>query len=172
MAGDLNLALVTAPPENPRITAAAFARTHLYAALPQTHAAAQKEDIALQDLAGDQWILFARRAHPVVHDAIMDAAQREGITPKHAHDIHTVQQAVHLVSEHVGVAILTKPTLDVTAQGVVVKPLSLAPLCFETCVIIRADDDSRLSNEFVRSFVRRHQPPHTPPKQMELSLSA
>jgi len=172
MAGDLNLALVTAPPENPRITAAAFARTHLYAALPQTHAAAQKEDIALQDLAGDQWILFARRAHPVVHDAIMDAAQREGITPKHAHDIHTVQQAVHLVSEHVGVAILTKPTLDVTAQGVVVKPLSLPPLCFETCVIIRADDDSRLSNEFVRSFVRRHQPPHTPPKQMELSLSA
>ena len=172
MAGDLNLALVTAPPENPRITAAAFARTHLYAALPQTHAAAQKEDIALQDLAGDQWILFARRAHPVVHDAIMDAAQREGITPKHAHDIHTVQQAVHLVSEHVGVAILTKPTLDVTAQGVVVKPLSLAPLWFETCVIIRADDDSRLSNEFVRSFVRRHQPPHTPPKQMELSLSA
>jgi DNA-binding transcriptional LysR family regulator len=172
MAGDLNLALVTAPPENPRITAAVFARTHLYAALPQTHAAAQKEDIALQDLAGDQWILFARRAHPVVHDAIMDAAQREGITPKHAHDIHTVQQAVHLVSEHVGVAILTKPTLDVTAQGVVVKPLSLPPLCFETCVIIRADDDSRLSNEFVRSFVRRHQPPHTPPKQMELSLSA
>jgi DNA-binding transcriptional LysR family regulator len=151
MAGDLNLALVTAPPENPRITAAAFARTHLYAALPQTHAAAQKEDIALQDLAGDQWILFARRAHPVVHDAIMDAAQREGITPRHVHDIHTVQQAVHLVSEHVGVAILTKPTLDVTAQGVVVKPLSLAPLWFETCVIIRADDDSRLTNEFVRT---------------------
>jgi DNA-binding transcriptional LysR family regulator len=151
MAGDLNLALVTAPPENPRITAAAFARTHLYAALPQTHAAAQKEDIALQDLAGDEWILFARRAHPVVHDAIMDAAQREGITPRHVHDIHTVQQAVHLVSEHVGVAILTKPTLDVTAQGVVVKPLSLAPLWFETCVIIRADDDSRLTNEFVRT---------------------
>ena len=171
MAGDLNLALVTAPPENPRITAAVFARTHLYAALPQTHAAAQKEDIALQDLAGDEWILFARRAHPVVHDAIMDAAQREGITPRHVHDIHTVQQAVHLVSEHVGVAILTKPTLDVTAQGVVVKPLSLAPLWFETCVIIRADDDSRLTNEFVRSFVRRHQPSRPPPKQMELSLS-
>jgi DNA-binding transcriptional LysR family regulator len=151
MAGDLNLALVTAPPENPRITAAVFARTHLYAALPQTHAAAQKEDIALQDLAGDELILFARRAHPVVHDAIMDAAQREGITPRHVHDIHTVQQAVHLVSEHVGVAILTKPTLDVTAQGVVVKPLSLAPLWFETCVIIRADDDSRLTNEFVRT---------------------
>jgi DNA-binding transcriptional LysR family regulator len=172
MAGDLNLALVTAPPDNPRITAAAFARTHLYAALPQTHAAAQKEDITLQDLAGDEWIVFARRAQPVVHDAIMNAAQREGIAPKHAHDIHTVQQAVHLVSEHVGVAILTRPTVDVTVQGVVVKPLSVAPLCFETCVIIRADDHSRLTNEFVRSFVRSHERVRPRPKQMELSLSA
>jgi DNA-binding transcriptional LysR family regulator len=51
MAGELNLALVTAPPDNSQITAATFAETHLYAALPQTHAAAQKELIALQDLA-------------------------------------------------------------------------------------------------------------------------
>src|ERR1700730_10913118 len=35
MAGDLNLALVTAPPENSQITAAAFGKTRLYAALPQ-----------------------------------------------------------------------------------------------------------------------------------------
>ena len=42
----------------------------------------------------------------------------------------------------------------------------------KTCVIMRADDDSRLANEFVRSFVRRYQPPHLLPKQMELSLSA
>ncbi len=41
MAGDLNLALVTAPPEDPQITAVPFARMPLYAVLPQTHAAAQ-----------------------------------------------------------------------------------------------------------------------------------
>src|SRR5271157_849034 len=66
MAGELNLALVTAPPENSRITAAAFAQTHLYGVLPQTHAAAHKEDITLQDLAKDEWILFARQTHPVL----------------------------------------------------------------------------------------------------------
>jgi DNA-binding transcriptional LysR family regulator len=172
MAGDLNLAVVTAPPESSRITAAAFAQTRFYAALPQTHAAAQKKDIALQDLARDEWILFARRAHPVLHEAILDAAQREGIAPKHAHDIHTVEQAVHLVSEHVGVAILTKPAVGVSAQGVVVKPLSDASLCLNTCVIMRSDDDSRLANEFARSFLRRYELQRRPPKQMELSLSA
>ena len=172
MAGDLNLALVTAPPESSRITAAAFAQTRFYAALPQTHPAAQKEDIALQDLARDEWILFARQAHPVVHEAIMGAAQRVGIVPKHTHDIHTVEQAVHLVSEHVGVAILTKPAVGVSAQGVVVKPLSDASLCLKTCVIMRSDNDSRLANEFARCFLRRYEPQRLLPKQMELWLSA
>jgi DNA-binding transcriptional LysR family regulator len=173
MAGDLNLALVTAPPDNSQITAATFAETHLYAALPQTHAAAQKELITLQDLARDEWILFARRVHPVIHDAILDASRREGIAPKHAHDIITAQQAVHLVSEHVGVAILTKPTnIGFTAEGVVLRPLSDTSLCFETCLIMRTGHDSRLTSEFARSFLRRFQPQIPPPKQMELSLPA
>jgi len=173
MAGELDVALVTAPLENSQITAVAFAQTPLYAVLPQTHAAAQKEHIALQDLANDEWILLARRVHPVVHGAIMDAARREGIAPKHTHGIITAQQAVHLVSEHVGVAILTKPTaLGFCAEGVVIKPLSDTSLCFQTWVIMRTDDDSRLANEFARSFLRRYAPQRLPPKQMELWLSA
>ncbi len=173
MAGELNLALVTAPPEHSQITTVPFALTPLYAVLPQTHAAAQKEHIVLQDLAKDEWILLARRVHPGIHGAITDAARREGITPKHAHAIITAQQAMHLVSEHVGVAILTKPTaLGVRAEGVVVKPLSDTSLCFQTCVILRTDNDSRLANEFARSFLRKYAPQHLPPRQMELWLSA
>ncbi len=173
LAGELNLALVTAPPEDSQIEAAPFALMPLYAALPEGHAAAQEEHLVLQDLAKDEWILFARRVHPVVHDAIMDAARREGITPKRAHDIITPQEAIHLVSEHVGVAILTKPTvLGCRAEGVVVKALSDESLCFKTCVIMRKDDDSRLANEFARSFLRRYAPQRLPPKPVGLSLSA
>jgi DNA-binding transcriptional LysR family regulator len=169
LAGELNLALVTAPPEDSQIEAAPFALTPLYAALPESHAAAQKERLVLQDLAKDEWILFARRVHPIVHDAIMDAARREGIAPKRAHDIITPQEAVHLVSEHVGVAILTKPTaLGCRAEGVVVKPLSDESLCFKTYVIMRKDDDSRLANEFARSFLRKYAYHRRPPMPTEL----
>jgi DNA-binding transcriptional LysR family regulator len=173
MAGELNLALVTAPPDNSQITAATFAKTQLYAALPQSHAAAQKELIALQDLARDEWILFARRVHPVIHDAILDASRREGVSPKRAHDIITAQQAVHLVSEHVGVAILTKPaTVGFSAEGVVLRPLSDRSLCFDTCLIMRTGHNSRLADEFARCFLRKFQPHTLPPKQLELSLRA
>jgi DNA-binding transcriptional LysR family regulator len=173
MAGEVDLALVTAPPDNSQITAARFAETQLYAALPQTHAAAQKELIALQDLARDEWILFARRVHPVIHDAILDASRREGLSPKRAHDIITAQQAVHLVSEHVGVAILTKPTtVGLSTEGVVLRPLSDRSLCFDTCLIMRTGHNSRLADEFARSFLRRFQPQIPLPKQLELSLPA
>jgi len=172
LAGELNLALVTAPPDDSQITAVPFALTPLYAALPETHAAARKEHIVLQDLAKDEWILFARRVQPIVHDAIMDAAQRQGIAPKHAHDILTAQEAIYLVSQHVGVAIVTEPaSVGLSAEGVVIRPLSDPSLSFETCLIMRTDDDSRLANEFGRSFLRRCAPQRMPPKQMEFWLS-
>jgi DNA-binding transcriptional LysR family regulator len=171
--GELNLALVMAPPQDARITAVPFAPAPLYAALPETHSAAHKERLVLQDLAKDEWILFARRVHPLVHEAIMDTARRQSIVPKHAHDIITAQQAVDLVSEHVGVAILTKPAArDFHADRVVVKPLSDVSLQFETFVIMRAGDDSRMVNEFVRSFLRRHAASPRSATQMELWLTA
>ena len=117
--------------------------------------------------------VFARRVHPVIHDAIMDAAHRDGIVPRPAHNIITAQQAVHLVSEHVGVAILTQTAaLGFKTEGVVVRPLSDTSLRFETCVIMRNDDNSRIANEFARSFIRRQSPHRMASKQMELWLSA
>ena len=77
-----------------------------------------------------------------------------------------------LVSEHVGVAILTQPTArGFHPEGVVVKPLSDASLCFKTCVILRADNTSRLVEEYVRMFLRKYAPQRLPPKRMEFSLS-
>jgi hypothetical protein len=103
----------------------------------------------------------------------MDAAQRRSIAPKHAHDAIAPQQAVDLVLEHVGVAILTQPTAPgFHPDGVVVKLLSDTSLCFKTCVILRADNSSRLVEEYVRMFLRKYAPQRIPPKPIGLSMSA
>jgi DNA-binding transcriptional LysR family regulator len=174
LVGEVNLALVTAPPQHSQITAVPFAPAQLYAALPETHPAANnKEPLALRDLAKDKWILFPKRVHPLLYEAVMDTARRESIAPKHAHNVIAPQEAVDLVSDHLGVAILTQPTAQgFHSDGVVVKPLSDTSLCFETCVIMRADNDSRLVNEYVRMFLRKYAPQRLPPKQVKLSPSA
>jgi hypothetical protein len=103
----------------------------------------------------------------------LSAAHSGSIDPKHAHDVIAPQQAVELVSEHLGVAILTQPsTAGFHADGVVVRPLSDGSLCFETCVIMRTDNGSRLVNEYVRMFLRRYAPPRRPPKPTESSLDS
>ena len=173
LVGELDLALVTAPPQDPQITAVPYAPAPLYAAVPETHAAAHKEQLVLQDLANDEWILFAKRVHPLLYEAVMDAARRESIIPKHAHDVMAPQQALDLVSDHVGIAILTQPTArGMNTDGVVLRPLFDASLCFETCVIMRTDNGLRLVNEYVRMFLRKYAPPRLPPKQVKLSPSS
>lgn len=171
--GEVNLALVTAPPPDPQITSVPFDRAPLYAVLLSTHAAAQQDSVSLQDLAQDEWILFGRRVHPVLHQAILNAAKCAGIDPKHGHDSLNAQQAFHLVSQRVGVAILTKPTaLGFRVEDVVVRPLSDASLWFDTCVLLRSDDNSPPVNELIRAFLRKHCPKPLPPRQMKLPLSA
>lgn len=83
----------------------------------------------------------------------MDVAQCGSIAPKNAHDVIAPQQAVDLVSEHLGVAILTQPSATgFHPDGMVVKPLSDTSLCFTTCVILRADNTSRLVEEYVHDY--------------------
>ena len=87
LVGEVTLALVTAPPQHSQITAVPFAPAQLYAALPETHPAAHKERLVLEDLAKDKWILFPKRVHPLLYEAVMDTARRESIAPKQAHNV-------------------------------------------------------------------------------------
>jgi DNA-binding transcriptional LysR family regulator len=77
LVGEVNLALVTAPPQHSQITAVPFAPAQLYAALPETHPAAHKERLVLQDLANDKWILFPKRVHPLLYEAVTCTSQSQ-----------------------------------------------------------------------------------------------
>jgi DNA-binding transcriptional LysR family regulator len=98
---------------NTDITAVAFAQTPLYAALPENHPAAENESLELQHLAEDDWILFPKRLHPIIHETVMEAARRDRITPKCVHAAVTAEQAVQLVSEQVGVDIMRSVTAPI-----------------------------------------------------------
>lgn len=118
----------------------------MYAVLLETHPAARSERLVLPDLAKDNWILFSRPVHPTVHDAILNAARRQGVIPKKAHDIMGVRQATHLVSEGLGVAILSEPLAqEIHAKGIAVKALFDESLLLQTSLIRRADDNSQLT---------------------------
>jgi len=110
-------------------------------------------------------INLARNGFPVSH------AQMESW--KYYDSLLSGREAGHLVSEHMGVAIVTGPAAsDLQEKDLVVRPLSDKSLCFDTCLVMRRDDDSRAVNEFARTFLKQYAPQPRLTIQMQLPLPA
>lgn len=173
LTNELHIALVTAPPTEAKLTSVPFAETRLCAVFSDAHPAAPKEQVILEDFANDEWILLPRNVNTAIHDTILETAARTGIPFRQAHGVINAEQAFYLVSERAGVAILPRPSSPgAPAGGVVVRTLCDPVLSFETCLIMRRDDDSKLVNQFARAFLRRYVRKAGPARQMELPLSA
>lgn len=159
LAGKLDVALVAWPPEGAALTLVKIATDPLYVALPEGHPAAELEQVMLSDLANDHWILFNKRIHLLLYDAILERARAYGIRSNEIHHIVTGEEAVHLVLEHAGVAFMTKSVAMRNQQpGVAMKPLGEERLQIKTYLALRADESSPMVNEFARAFVRKCSP--------------
>jgi hypothetical protein len=60
--------------------------------------------------------------------------------------------------------------LLVARNGVTVRPLNESSLRLKTCLVCRADDDSKIASEFVRAYMRKI--PDKKHKQLPLPISA
>jgi len=52
------------------------------------------------------------------------------------------------------------------------RTLSDPGLSFETCLVMRRDDDSKFVNQYARAFLRKYVRKPGPGRQMELPLTA
>lgn len=171
LTAELDVALIAWPPEGAALTLVEIAQAPLYVALPEWHPASGLEQVMVSDLANDQWILFNKRIHPLLYDAILERARVYGITPKEIHHIVTAEEAVRLVLEHAGIAFMSKAVAISNQQaGVVMKPLGEEQLLIKTYLALRANESSRMVNEFARAFLRKCTPPSEPDSQMKLPI--
>ena len=91
ISGELDLAIVTAPPNDPRITAAVFVRIPLYVALPESHRTAPKKavngvtkpDIDLHWNARSGQLRLEPNAHAIVFVILFNPCALDGLTVEH-----------------------------------------------------------------------------------------
>jgi DNA-binding transcriptional LysR family regulator len=127
----LDVALVTEPAVDPRLTTVKLAEAPLYAVVSEDHLMAQKESLKLKDLSASEWVVLDRRIHPTLYEQMMRSANG-------------------------GVAILAKASaIRIATHGWVAKPLDEETLSLHEHLAARADDPSKLVSEFVRTFVKR-----------------
>jgi hypothetical protein len=107
-------------------------------------------------MGGRNWILFECQLHPPVYDAVIDAATQRGIHPLSIQHVTAPEEAFPFVADGSAVAFVVKAgALLVARSGVTVRPLNESSLKVKTCLVCRADDDSKIASEFIRSYMRK-----------------
>ena len=103
MSADLDVALITQPKRNAKLTMTKLAETPLHIVVPREHSLASKSAIKLAALRDERWIIYQQRTHPLLYERIMKLMRDEHIHPKHIDRILYADEAEHLLMASRGV---------------------------------------------------------------------
>ena len=169
--GKLDMALVTAVPDTPKLNLLVVAEAPIYIALSRNHPVGSKKELRLEDISGHDWILPAPHVNPHVDAMIQGVRSDRGVTVPDVHRFMTAEEASELVLTHKGVAFLTRgDAWRIARDGVTMRPLAEERLRLVTKLATRVDNKSRLVSEFVRA-VGRKLTSTRPPQQARLPLA-
>jgi len=154
--GKLDVALVTAVPDTPKLNLLMVAEAPIYIALSKDSPLKNNKELRLEDLSGHDWILPAPHVNPHLHEMIQGIKSERGIPVPEVHHVMTAEEASELILAHKGAAFLTRGgAWRIARDGVTMRPLAEERLRLVTKLATRADNKSRLVSEFVRAAGRK-----------------
>jgi len=156
LAAELDLAIIAEPSENPQLTLVQLATVPLCVAMQADHPAARRRSVSIEEFGNVGWMIFPRKAHPVIYDRVMDGSRQAAVSPVELHHYVAPQEAVQLITENFGIAFMAKGVAEqIRNTEIAVRPLSQISLQVTSYLVLRADQSSRLVNEFGRAFLRK-----------------
>lgn len=156
LSSELDLALIANPVENPRLTQVQIASHPICAIMPSDHPSAVKPQVEVADFSGSGWVLWVRKSNPAIYEKFMDEARSANVSPVELHHYLSPQESLQLITENFGVAFAAKGIAEqLKGLEICVRPLSHPSLEVTTFLVLRADEGSRLVNDFCRTFLRK-----------------
>lgn len=126
--------LVLLPISEPALALRPVSSEPLAVALPSSHSSAKQSKIRLIDLATERWILPQERANPQLHDLLTTHLQLSGVMLATTEEVVTPHDALHLVSESLGVAIVPSSAAYPHIEGISLVPVMDTSLRMETAM--------------------------------------
>lgn len=152
----IDLALLTSPPENAALSTIRIATTPFMIVFRGGHPLAAKSSATLNEVAMYPWVFFNRNVHPPLHDLILHRMKESNLEPRILHHIGHADHAAALLKDDSLVAWLTPAGAKrVAERGLLYIPLVDPQIHLETHLATLASNSSPLVSEYVRSFVKR-----------------
>ena len=95
----------------------------LVAAMPTAHRAADREEVALDELGGEL-VLFPREIGPVLHDTVTGAFRSAGIEPVVVQSAPQIASTLNLVAAELGVTLAPACMAQLAIAGVTYRPIA------------------------------------------------
>ncbi|MBB5343362.1 LysR family transcriptional regulator [Tunturibacter empetritectus] len=151
--GDLNVGFGYLPLHEPDLFAQQLMEEPLMVCLPTGHPLSTKRAIDPTELDREPLIAVGRKALPGRHEDIVTHFESLGVALNIVADAYLPREALWMVSQGTGLAIMTRSSADSMRSGLVVRPLADRLLTLKSGVFIRREHDR--SDNTIRQFVDR-----------------
>jgi DNA-binding transcriptional LysR family regulator len=156
LAGVLDLAIATEPPESPLLSKVQIGESPFYIAMARRDDLAGYPSVTLDMMADRWWILFERRLHPPLYDSILHLAKQRKVSPSKIQHVTAPEEAFPFVADGTALTFVVKAgALRLARNGVTVRPLAEPDLHLKTYLVSRADNESKVASELLRAFMRK-----------------
>lgn len=136
--------------ENPDLGVIVVRREPFVVALPSDHPLALRKLVDPRDLSEERFVIFPRRRGAVLHDAVINACQDAGFSPRVVQEATELPTQVSLVSAGMGVALVPASMRHLRYRGVVYRSLSGNPPAPDTAVAWRRGEETPTVRAFLQ----------------------
>lgn len=142
--GRLDAGFIHLPAERPRgVQVAVLDREPLDVCLPAGHRLATAATVRLADLAGEDFVMFARPLEPDTHDRITAACRDAGFEPRVVQEAANLQGLISLVAAALGVGFTVRSVaIGLQRDGVVFRPVEPPAVELTNAVVWRTRPDN------------------------------
>lgn len=147
--GDLHVGFGILPILEPDLSTRLLFEEPLTVCLPVGHRLATKSTIRPEELADEPMVSVMRKVLPGGHEEIVAHFESLGISLKFISDASSLKEALWLVTQNVGIALMTRFSAMSHRYDVVVRPLSDRLLTVKSGILTRRDHEQKLIHDFV-----------------------
>jgi DNA-binding transcriptional LysR family regulator len=147
--GALHIGFGILPVQEPDLFTRLLFEEPLTVCLPVGHRLATRSSIRPEELADEPMVSVARQVLPGRHEDIVAHFESLGVSLRFASEAASSKEALWLVTQNAGVALMTKSSAISHRFDVVVRPLSDRLLTVKSGILTRRDHDQKLITDFV-----------------------
>lgn len=138
----LDLGFLRPPVRHTDVEVRVLRREPLIAVLPETHPLAGRSHVRLADLRDEPFITYPSHHRSVVYEAVLDACQRAGFSPRGTEEVRETSTLVSFVAAGLGVALVPASVQHLQITGAQYRPLAGTTHEVELAMATRVNDQS------------------------------